>query len=311
MSDARPRVAVVQAAPIAFETSHTIAKLEQLTLDAADQGAELVVFPEAFVGGYPKGADFGARVGLRRAEGRAWFSRYFDGAIELPGPELERLGRIAQEARVYLVAGVIERAGGTLYCTAIHLDRDGRYLGKHRKVMPTAMERLIWGFGDGSTLAAVESPWGRIGTAICWENYMPALRLNLYSQQVAIYCAPTVDDREVWQASMRHIAVEGRCFVLAAAQFTRRSDYPADYECIQGDDPECILIRGGSVIVDPFGEVLAGPVYGEETILFAELDLSRIAQGKYDLDVSGHYARPDIFSLAVNRSPQDPVRSSD
>ena len=205
------------------------------------------------------------------------------------------------------MVGVIERSGATLYCTALMYGPDGRLLGKHRKVMPTAMERLVWGFGDGSTLTVVDSDVGRFGSVICWENYMPMLRMAMYAQGVEIYCAPTVDDRETWLPTMRTIALEGRCFVLSACQFLRRSDCPPDYAAIQGDDPATVLIRGGSCIVDPLGNVLAEPRFGEEAIRFAELDRRVLARGKYDLDVAGHYARPDIFKLTINARPMQPV----
>jgi len=184
---------------------------------------------------------------------------------------------------------------------------DGRYLGKHRKLMPTASERLIWGFGDGSTLPVFETPLGRLGAVICWENYMPLLRMTMYAKGIQLYCAPTADGRDSWIATMQHIALEGRCFVLSCNQFARRRDYPQDYNTSFGDDPETILSRGGSCIVNPLGQILAGPNYSEECILTAELDLADIARGKFDFDVVGHYARPDIFSLHVNEHPQSPV----
>lgn len=277
----------------------TLERCAALVAEAAGQGAKLVVFPEAFVGGYPKGLDFGARVGSRTAQGRRDFERYYEGAIALPGPELERLAKIAAQHQVHLVIGVIEREYGTLYCTAVYLGPDGAFLGKHRKVMPTAMERLVWGFGDGSTLQVIATELGRMGAVICWENYMPLLRQTMYAQGVELYCAPTVDDREVWGASMRHIAVEGRCFVLAACQYATRADYPEDYDCIQGDDPATVMIAGGSCIVSPFGEVLAGPLRGGPGILYAELEMAEIVRGKYDLDVAGHYSRSDLFRLEV------------
>jgi nitrilase len=247
--------AVVQAGSIAFDSARSVEKAAALTADAAARGAKVVVFPEAFIGGYPKGADFGARVGSRTVEGRRWFRRYFEGAIDVPGPETVLLGEAAKANGVWLVIGVIERGGGTLYCTALIFGPSGELAGKHRKLMPTAMERLIWGFGDGSTLPVVETPVGKIGAVICWENYMPMLRMAMYQKGVELYCAPTVDDREVWTSAMRHIAFEGRCFVLSACQFSRRADYPDDYEATGGD----VLIRGGSVIVSPQGTVLAGP----------------------------------------------------
>ncbi len=304
------RAAVVQDAPVAFDTAQTMTKVASLVAQAAAQGAQLVVFPEAFVTGYPKGIDFGARVGMRSPAGRQMFQRYWESAINVPGPETHILGELARTHQLHLVIGVIEQAGGTLYCTVLFFGDDGRLLGKHRKIMPTAMERLIWGFGDGSTLTVLPTPIGKLGAVICWENYMPLLRMSMYAQGVELYCAPTVDDRETWLPTMRHIAAEGRCFVLSSCQFAKRDDFPADYAPIQGDDPATVLIRGGSCIISPLGQVLAGPVFDQSAILTADLDLSEIVRGKYDLDVVGHYARPDLFQLQVNTAPQQAVRSN-
>lgn len=301
------RAAVVQAGSVAFDTPATLDKMERLAREAAAGGAQIAVFPEAFIGGYPKGMDFGARVGLRDLEGREWFRRYHAAAIELDGPEMARISALAEETGMMIVSGFMERRGGTLYCASMYMAPSGDLLGIHRKTMPTAMERLIWGFGDGSTLTTVDTPLGVVGGAICWENYMPLLRMDQYAKGVQLYCAPTVDDRDQWQHAMRHIAWEGRTFVLASCQFAQRKDYPDDYECSQGDDPEGVLIRGGSVIISPMGAVLAGPVFGEEAILPASLDMGDIARGKYDLDVVGHYGRPDLFKLKVNSKPQHVV----
>ena len=302
------RAAVVQDAPVAFHLAETVDKTVALVAAAAAQGAQVVVFPEAFLGGYPKGVDFGARVGMRSPEGRQTFQRYWASAIDVPGPVTHTLGEVARTHQLHLVMGVIEREGGTLYCTVLFFGDDGRLLGKHRKTMPTAMERLIWGFGDGSTLTVVPTPVGKLGAVICWENYMPLLRMSMYAQGVQLYCAPTVDDRETWLPTMRHIALEGRCFVLSSCQFARRADFPHDYAPIQGDQPETVLIRGGSCIISPLGQVLAGPVFDQPAILTAALDLGEIVRGKYDLDVVGHYARPDLFQLQVNTSAQQAVR---
>ncbi len=301
------RAAVVQAAPRCFDAAASIDVLARFVAEAARGGSQLVAFPEAFVGGYPKGLDFGARVGMRSEAGRDDFRRYHEAAIGIPGPEIARLGELAADHRVHLVGGVIERDAGTLYCTMVFLAPDGRLLGKHRKLVPTAMERLVWGQGDGSTLPVFPTPIGRLGGVICWENYMPLLRTAMYAQGVELYCVSTVDDREVWQHSMRHIAIEGRCFVLSACPAARRCDFPDDYDCVQGDDPEAWIIRGGSVIVSPFGEPLAGPVFEQECLLSAEIDLGEVARGKYDLDVVGHYARPDVFELRVDTRPHEAV----
>jgi nitrilase len=293
----------VQAAPAVFDREATLDKVRKLTSEAAAQGARLVVFPEAFVSGYPKGLDFGARVGSRTPEGRVMFRRYFESAVDVPGPAVSALATVARDHSAYLVIGVIERDGGTLYCTVLFFGPDGGLMGKHRKLMPTAMERLVWGMGDGSTLPVFDTALGRLGAVICWENYMPLLRMAMYAKGIQLYCAPTVDDRDTWSRSMQHIAFEGRCFVLSAVQYLRRGDCPKDYPAVQGDDPATVLIRGGSLIVNPQGVVLAGPKYGAEGVLTADLDLRETIEGKYDLDVAGHYARPDVFRLTVNESP--------
>ena len=206
--------------------------------------------------------------------------------------------------------GVMEKDGGTLYCTVLFFGPDGALLGKHRKLMPTAMERLIWGFGDGSTLPVLDTPFGKLGAVICWENYMPLLRTAMYAKGVQIYCAPTADDRDTWVSTMQHVALEGRCFVLSACQYLTRGDCPDDYDAIQGDDPKTVLMRGGSCIVSPLGQVLAGPDFNGPTILTADLDLDDIARGKFDFDVTGHYARPDVFRLHVNERAMTPVSNS-
>lgn len=287
------RVGVIQDSPVVFDRAATIEKLRDLVLRAADQGAELVLAPEGFVSAYPTGLDFGARIGLRQPEGREDFRRYYESSVDVPGPACDDLGKIAREASVYLVVGVIERDGGTLYCTVLFFSPEGVLMGKHRKLMPTALERLVWGFGDGSTMPVFDTPLGRIGSVICWENYMPLLRMHMYAQGIQIYCAPTADHRDTWLPTMRHVALEGRCFVLTCCQYLLRRDCPADYHAIQGDDPATVLMRGGSAVVGPLGQVLAGPDFDGPCILTADLDLDEIPKGKYDFDVVGHYARPD------------------
>ena len=300
------RVAVVQAAPVAFDRERTLEKVASLAKEASARGAELVMFPEAFVSAYPKGATFGAVVGSRTSAGRDEFRRYWDSGVDVPGPDVDGLAEVARSADIHLVITVIERDIGTLYCTTLFFSPDS-YLGKHRKLMPTAAERLIWGYGDGSTLPVFDTAVGRVGAVICWENYMPMLRMAMYSRGVQFYCAPTADDRETWLSTARHVALEGRCFVLSCCQFARRSDFPADYESEYGDDPETVLMRGGSCIVGPLGNVLAGPDFTGETILTADCDLDEIVRGKYDFDVVGHYARPDVFELKVNERAARPV----
>jgi nitrilase len=300
---------VAQTSSVLLDTPATIDRALTLINEAAKQGTQLLVFPEAFIGGYPKGADFHIYLGARTPQGRAEFERYYDAAVAVDGPELAQLAKACAQHKLYCVVGVIERDGGTLYCTAVYLGPEGRVIGKHRKLMPTALERLVWGFGDGSTLQAVDTPWGKLGAVICWENYMPMLRMAMYRQRVAIYCAPTADDRDTWQSTMQHIAMEGRCFVLSACQHLRRSQFPADkMQNRLPEAPETILMRGGSAIYDPLGKLLAKPVYGEDALLTAELDLTVIPQAQMDFDPVGHYARPDVFSLHVNTAAQDAVR---
>ena len=297
----------MQSAPVLFDTLRTLDRLGDLTADAARQRAELVVFPEAFVGGYPKGHDFGVSLGIRTPEGRDEFRRYFENAIDVPGPATERIGSLAQMLAVHLVVGVIERAGGTLYCSSLTFGPDGRLLGTHQKLVPTAMERVVWGTGDGSTLPVIDTPLGKIGSVICWENYMPLLRTAMYAKGVELYCAITVDDRETWVPTVRHIALEGRCFVLSACQFVRRTDLPSGYPTDHFPASQDVLIRGGSCVVGPLGHLLAGPVYGEESVLVADLDRADLVRSKFDFDVVGHYARPDVFRLTVNEAAARPV----
>lgn len=297
------RVAVVQTGPVVGDTPATVAKTADLIREAGRGGATVAVFPEALIGGYPKGQTFDTVVGTRTPLGREEYRRYVDGAVRLGGPELETLAVAAAEASVFAVIGIIERHGDTLYCTAALIDPERGLVGNHRKLMPTASERLIWGFGDGSTLDVADTPAGRVGTVICWENYMPLLRQAMYAQGVDLYCTPTVDDRPVWQSTLTHIALEGRNFVLSACQAVPKSAYPEGTEFPPQVGNENWLIRGGSVIIDPLGNTLAGPAYEEETILYADVDLDERVRGHYDLDVNGHYGRPDVFELRVNTRP--------
>jgi nitrilase len=213
-----------------------------------------------------------------------------------------------------LVIGIIERdsefSGGTLYCTTLYFGPDGEILGKHRKLKPTGSERLIWGEGDGNTMPVFDTKLGKIGGLICWENYMPLARTFMYSKGVELYLAPTADSRDTWQATIQHIACEGRCFVLSCNQFVTKEMYPDDLQkhpelAVQPD----VMCRGGSAIISPLGEVIAGPLYNKEDILYAELDMGEIVRAKIDFDVVGHYARPDVFQLLVNEAANLPVRS--
>lgn len=299
------RVAVVQAAPVIFNKDATIEKMARLVPEAAKAGAKLVLFPEAFIPCYPRGMSFGANVGKRTDAGRKDFRRYHENAVALPGPDCDKIAKIAADNEVYLVCGVIEKDGGTVYCTVAFFGPDGRYLGKHRKLMPTGSERLIWGRGDGSTLTTVDTPFGRMGAVICWENYMPLLRATMYGKGVDIYLAPTADSRDSWQSTLQHIAIEGRCFVLGCNQFVTKDMYPKDIlETGELDGELDMMCRGGSTIIDPLGRYVAEPLYGKEGMLIADLDMGIRAEGQYDFDVVGHYGRHDVFNLVVDERPK-------
>jgi nitrilase len=306
------KVAVIQAASVLFNREASVEKACRLTHEAAAQGARLILFPEAFIPAYPRGLSFGAVVGSRSPQGRLTWQTYWANAVDIPGPATEALGEAARQANAYLAIGVIERdsqfSRGTLYCTLLYFSPAGQLIGKHRKLKPTAAERLIWGEGDGSTLTVLETELGKIGGLICWENYMPLARMALYGKGVELYLAPTADARESWQATLQHIACEGRCFVLGCNQFVTKSMYPTDLAGLDelARQPE-IMCRGGSAIISPLGEVLAGPLYDQEGMLCADLDLAQIARSKFDFDVTGHYARPDVFQLIINEKPLLPV----
>jgi len=271
-----------------------------------EAGAALVVMPEALLGGYPKGEGFGTQLGYRLPEGREAYARYFANAIDVPGAETQALAGLSARTGANLVIGVIERAGSTLYCTALYFDPQGGLIAKHRKLMPTGTERLIWGKGDGSTLPVLETQVGKLGAVVCWENMMPLLRTAMYAKGIEVWCAPTVDEREMWQVSMRHIAHEGRCFVVSACQVQASpNELGVEIANWPADRP---LIAGGSVIVGPMGDVLAGPLRGEAGLLTAEIDTDELVRARYDYDVVGHYAWPDVFELSVDEREKPGVR---
>jgi nitrilase len=291
-------VAVIQAAPCLFDLASGVEKACRLIREAGGNGAKLVLLPEVFLPGYPRGLSFGTIVGSRTPAGRDLFKWYWEQSVEIPGPITAAIGDACREAGVIAGIGVAERDGGTLYCTFLIFGSDGSLLHRHRKLKPTAAERIIWGEGDGTSLRVLDTPVGRVGGLICWENYMPLARMALYQQWVEIYLAPTADPRDSWVATMRHIACEGRCFVLGCNQFLNRSMFPPSLADEVRDQPE-IMCRGGSAIVSPFGEVLAGPAWDREETLYATLDMGDVVRGKMDFDVAGHYSRPDVFQLKV------------
>ncbi len=306
------QVAVAQAASVFADKAACIDKAAALIAEAGAQGADLIVLPEAFIPGYPRGFTYGAYIGNRTGAGRRDFARYWKASLRVNAEETAPLREAAAAAGAYVVIGISERGvagkGGTLYNSLLYLGPRGEILGLHRKLMPTGAERLIWGSGDGSTLTTLETPFGVIGGLICWENYMPLARMAMYGKGVSIYLAPTADQRDSWSATLRHIACEGRCFVLGCNQYFTKSMYPQDLALYDelSDLPE-ELCWGGSAIVDPFGEFICPPLYGAEGLLYAQLDLNQIHQGHLDFDVVGHYSRPDVFQLTVNEAPQKSV----
>ncbi|EKM59399.1 uncharacterized protein PHACADRAFT_86834 [Phanerochaete carnosa HHB-10118-sp] len=301
------RASVIQACSAQYSLSATLDKLERLVRQVAQEGSQLAVFPMAFVGGYPRFSTFGTRVGFwPTPEGRDEFVRYYDAAIEVPGSDaVARMEAVSRETGIFLVVGVVERHLGTLYCTAVFVDPVQGYVTKHRKLMPTMMERIIWGQGDAAHLPVPQATFAtkgeersakaRLSASLCWENYMPLIRTFYYSQGTQIYCAPTIDDSPGWQHSMHHIALEGRCFVLSASQYAEDKDYPEGHAVADKNDPvdPGVVMSGGSIIISPLGKVLAGPLWKQEGVLTADLDLDDLPRGKFDLDVTGHYARHD------------------
>ena len=302
----RLKVSVIQDSPVIFDLEKTMDKTVELARKAAANGSKLIVFPESFIPCYPRGLTFGARIGSRTPEGRKDYQRYYDNSVAVPGPEVDRLAELAKELDVYLSIGVTEKNGhgldGTLYCTNLFFGPEG-YLGKHRKLKPTAAERVIWGEDDGSTITVIDTSYGKMGSLICWENYMPLARMAMYMKGVNLYIVPTADQREIYQATLRHIAFEGRCFVIMSNQYVEKSMYPTDLEYYKDleSHPE-VMCRGGSCIINPYGEYVAGPLFDEAGILTAEIDLGQIVQSKFDWDPVGHYNRPEIFRFEIHEN---------
>ncbi len=306
------RVAVAQVSSVFADKQACIDKTLNLINDAGKQGVDLMLLPETMISGYPRGFTYGAYVGSRSDAGRKDFERFWKSSMTLSAEETKPLRDAAKANNMTVVIGISEQgeAGnrGTLYNSMLYIGANGDILGVHRKLMPTGTERLIWGSGDGSTLTTVDTPYGTVGGLICWENYMPLARMSMYGKGVNIYLAPTADARDSWQSTLRHIACEGRCFVLGCNQYFTKSMYPKDlalYDELKDLPDE--LCRGGSAIVDPFGEYVCEPLYGKEGVLYTELDLNKIHQGHLDFDVVGHYHRPDVFKFSVNESPNPAV----
>jgi nitrilase len=305
------KVAVIQKAPVLFNKKATLDETVNIIQEVAREDVQLALFPEAYIPAYPRGLSFGTVIGSRSDEGREIWQLYWENAINIPGKTTKIIGEAVKKANIYLAIGVIEkdlRGKGTLYCSILYFAPDGQILGKHQKLKPTAAERIIWGEGDGTTLTVLDTDIGRIGGLICWENYMPLARMSMYNKGVDIYLAPTADARESWQSTLKHIACEGRCFVLGCNQYVTKSMYPQHLPGI-GDlagQPE-ILCRGGSVIVSPMGKTIAGPLLDREGILYADLNFDEIIKSKMDFDVIGHYSRPDVFKLDIIGQPNNIV----
>ena len=297
------RVACVQAEPVVLDRDATIEKLAALTAEAAGEGAQLVVFPETFLPAYPSSRWAKAFAGWADPRAKQAFARLRRESLEVPSPEERRLGEIAREHGVWLVTGVNEvdpEKPGTIYNSLLYHAPDGTLAQHHRKLVPTNHERLVWGQGDGRGLRAIETPLGRIGGLICWENYMPLARFSLYESGVEIYIASTADDGDAWQATLVHIAREARAFVVAPSHFQRATSYPDDFPLRDELEGRDILGRGGSAVLAPDGSYLAGPLYDEEGILYAELDPARLLEERQRFDPAGHYHRPDVLGLRVS-----------
>lgn len=298
------KVAVVQDSPIFFDKEGTIAKVEAITKKQAKQGCELIVFPESFIPGYPRGFTFGATIGSRSDEGRQHYADYYNNSFDLESDDLTRLETLAREQNIYIVIGITEKqqTNGSLYCAMLYLSPSKGLLGVHRKIKPTGTERLVWAEAGAESLVTFDTKIGKLGGLICWENYMPLARMAMYNNGVEIYIAPTADSREQWTATMQQIALEGRCFVLGCNQFMTKSMYPEKYQEDVIDVPEHFC-PGGSVIVSPLGKVMEGPLFDKVGVLVAELDLEDVKRSKLDFDVIGHYARNDIFEFKVKGQP--------
>ncbi len=310
------KLAVVQSAPVFLDKQQTIALAVELTAEAAAAGADLIIFSEAFIPGYPTwiwrlrpGTDWGLAEELH--------ARLLGNAVRIDAGDLTPLYESARRHKVTIVCGIEERetqlSQATLYNSVVVIGPEGRLLNKHRKLMPTNPERMVWGFGDATGLKVVETPAGRIGTLVCWENFMPLARYALYAQGVEIYIAPTYDSGAGWIGSLQHIAREARCWVVGCGNLLRGSDFPADFpeKSRLYPDPEEWVNPGDSVVIAPGGEIVAGPLNKETGILYAEINLKKVADAKRALDIVGHYSRPDIFTLQVNNGAQSPVNFTD
>ena len=299
------KVCLIQEFPVFFDKEKTIQKIESLTKVYAKEKCKLIVFPESFIPGYPRGFNFGATIGSRTDAGRELYAEYYKNSIDLASKDLTRLEKLAKSQKVFLVIGVTEKqnTNGSLYCSMLYISPKKGLMGVHRKIKPTGTERLIWSEAAGESLVTFNTSIGKMGGLICWENYMPLARMSIYQKGVEIYIAPTADSRDEWTSTMQHIALEGRCFVLGCNQFFTKSMYPKKYQSLVENESEN-MCRGGSVIVSPLGKILAGPLFDEAGAVIAEIDLEDISKSKLDFDVIGHYARNDIFKFSAKEQPE-------
>jgi len=299
------KTCVIQDSPVFFDKEKTIRKVEKLVKEHSKNGCQLMVFPESFIPGYPRGFSFGTNIGHRTNEGRALYAEYYKNSVDLKSKDLDRLEKLARLQNVYLVIGITEKEShsGSLFCSMIYISPTAGLLGVHRKIKPTGAERIVWSEASGESLVTYKTNIGILGGLICWENYMPLARMSMYNKGVELYIAPTADSRKEWTFTMQHIALEGRCFVLGCNQFFLKSMYSKKYQALVPDEPENIC-PGGSVIVSPMGKIIAGPLFDKPGVLTADLDLEEINQSKLDFDVIGHYSRNDIFQLTVTNQPE-------
>lgn len=296
------KIAVVQAAPVMFDKDKCVEKAVELIKEAAKESVELIVFPELFVPGYPYGMSFGFNVGSRNEDGRKDWKLYYDNSILVPGEETKIIALAAKEANAYVSIGVSERdtVSGTLYNSNLFFTPEGELAPVHRKLKPTGSERVVWGDADKGYFPILETPWGPMGSLICWESYMPLARVALYEKGVSLYISPNTNDNSEWQSTIQHIALEGHCYFINSNMYFTKEMYPKDLRCNDEIDKLSeIVCRGGSCIIDPYGHYETEPVWDKETIIYATLDMEKVPMSRMELDVCGHYSRPDVLKLSV------------
>lgn len=299
------KVALVQASPVMFNKDATIDKVVQEILEAGKQSANLIVFPESFIPCYPYGMTFGFTVGSRTEEGRKDWKVYYDNSVIVPSADTDRIAKAAGDANAYVSIGITERDINTctLYCTNLIFSPEGKLVSKHRKLKPTGAERFIWGDGYEGAFPVIDTPWGNMGSLICWENYMPLARAALYMKGVTLYLAPNTNNNEEWQTTIRHIAIEGHCYVINVNQYVTKDMYPDIFHCPDEISklPEGVL-TGGSCIVDPFGHYVKEPVWNKEEIIYVDIDMEQVPLSRMEFDGTGHYSRPDVLELVIHEN---------